>query len=134
MRARRLNAMRRQPLNMRRRLPPVPVCRRERVFLSSQKTVGGGVSRLFKKVKAELEAFPDLLFRLDKLTNRLKRFVWAQTEKFGGESAEALLARCRKNVVYIDKLSELLKKLDREFFKLKREKICWTTTIWSTLL
>lgn len=75
-----------------------------------------------KKVKAELEAFPDLLFRLDKLTNRLKRFVWAQTEKFGGESAETLLARCRKNVVYIDKLSELLKKLDREFFKLKREK------------
>lgn len=32
LRARRLNAMRRQPLNMRRRLPPVPVCRRERVF------------------------------------------------------------------------------------------------------
>lgn len=37
-------------------------------------------------------------------------------------SAEALLARCRKNVVYIDKLSELLKKLDREFSDSNAEK------------
>ena len=75
-----------------------------------------------KKIRSELDAFPDVLFRLEKTTDRLKRFISTQTEKFGGESAETLLARCRDNLVYAEKLAELLKKLDSEFFRLKREK------------
>ncbi len=52
LRARRLNAMRRQPLNMRRDACLLcPSAGGRGFFLSSQKTVGGGVSRLFKKGK-----------------------------------------------------------------------------------
>lgn len=75
-----------------------------------------------KKIKDNLADTPDLLQRAEKTIKKLRNFISKQTEKFNGESVDVLLEHCRSNLVYVEKIADLLNKLDREFFRLKQSK------------